>query len=922
MSQTSDCGCCSGVAVDTPAPKFNRPGLKSIAYRVGTYQDFKPTVLARLSGTDFPALAGLSTRHDSDYSIAICDAFAVMADVLTFYQERVANEAYLRTATERRSVLDLSRLIGYQLAPGLAAQTALAFTLQEAPGQASQAAQPVTVPIGTRVQSVPDPGQTPQTFETTAVITARVEWNAIPVQRSEPVRDWAGRVELHLAGTGTQLQPGDAVLFVGAEDDPQSGRWEVRRVGQVEADAVRNLTRIGWPEPLSVNWSGNPNFGVRVYALRQRASLFGSTAPQPQLIFNSNNPDSNGLTDGTPTGTPGANWKNFTIPSGTAQIDLDAVYPKIAAGGWVMLTDGTQQHLYRVVTASQLARADYAMSAKVTRIKTDRSDDLTTFDLRITTVLVQSEELIPAGRPLPTPLMGGTVALDRADAALAPAQLIAVSGKRQRVAIGVDTSSVSFPGLPSRNTVPGELFVLTAPPELLGAGTPQVIPPEDLDPMNAKPLSGTLRWHVQDSAGNTLRIEAAAGAMVLRPALADDLAVSEVCTIATGDLAVTADTDRTRLVLQSALTNCYDRSTAVLNANVAPASHGESVGELAGNGDAAQPNQRFRIKQPPLTYVASSNTPEGRAATLQVRVNDLLWNGVPTLYDRGPRDRVYTLRQDDSGNTTILFGDGDQGARLPSGQNNVRLSYRRGIGAGANLRAGQLTNLLTRPLGVQGVTNPDRASGGQDPETLADARKSAPIRVLTLGRAVSAQDYADFARTFAGIAKAEAVWIAYGRARGIHLTVAGPQGAEIAAKGIDDLSKALRRFGDALLPLTVQSRAAATFVIKANMRIAADADGDKVLPAIEAALRDSYSFDRRGFGQPVTIDEAYAVIAAVPGVVSADIPSLYRSDSGALAPQPAARLLAKQPAVNPDGSVTPAELLTLDPGPIEFGVVP
>jgi predicted phage baseplate assembly protein len=223
---------------------------------------------------------------------------------------------------------------------------------------------------------------------------------------------------------------------------------------------------------------------------------------------------------------------------------------------------------------------------------------------------------------------------------------------------------------------------------------------------------------------------------------------------------------------------------------------------------------------------------------------------------------------------------------------------------------------------VQGVTNPDCASGGQDPETLADARNSAPIRVLTLGRAVSAQDYADFARTFAGIAKAEAVWIAYGRARGIHLTVAGPQGAPIAANGIDDLSKALRRFGDALLPLTVQSFAKATFVLKANMRIAADADGDKVLPAIEAALRDSYGFDARGFGQPVTIDEAYAVIAAVPGVVSADIPSLYRSDTGPLAPQPAPRLLAAQPAVKPDGSVTPAELLTLDPGPIEFGVVP
>jgi len=189
-------------------------------------------------------------------------------------------------------------------------------------------------------------------------------------------------------------------------------------------------------------------------------------------------------------------------------------------------------------------------------------------------------------------------------------------------------------------------------------------------------------------------------------------------------------------------------------------------------------------------------------------------------------------------------------------------------------------------------------------------------------RSVSAQDYANFSRTFAGIAKAEAVWIAYGRARGIHLTVAGPQAAAISSTAVDDLTKALRRFGDALLPLTVQSFAAATFVIKANVRIAADADNEKVLAAIEAALRATYGFEARSFGQPVTIDEAYAVIAGVAGVVSADIPALYRTDTGPVAPQPAPRLLAAQPAVNADGSVSPAELLTLDPCPLELGVIP
>ena len=53
----------------------------------------------------YPALRALTTRDNSDPTIAVLDAFAVMGDVLTFYQERIANEGYLRTATERRSIL-------------------------------------------------------------------------------------------------------------------------------------------------------------------------------------------------------------------------------------------------------------------------------------------------------------------------------------------------------------------------------------------------------------------------------------------------------------------------------------------------------------------------------------------------------------------------------------------------------------------------------------------------------------------------------------------------------------------------------------------------------------------------------------------------------------------------------------------------
>ena len=96
IEQANDCGCCAG-ADRLPGERFSAPGLPAIDYRLGKHCDFKASLLARLSSSDYPALSTLRTRADDDFSIAYCDAAALMLDVLSFYQERIANEAYLRT---------------------------------------------------------------------------------------------------------------------------------------------------------------------------------------------------------------------------------------------------------------------------------------------------------------------------------------------------------------------------------------------------------------------------------------------------------------------------------------------------------------------------------------------------------------------------------------------------------------------------------------------------------------------------------------------------------------------------------------------------------------------------------------------------------------------------------------------------------
>src|SRR5205823_3432964 len=85
------------------------------------------------------------------------------------YQERILNEGYLRTATELRSVVELGRLTGYEPRPGVAASVRLAFSVQDGfDGD---------IPAGTKVQSMPRPGKTAATFETSETIEGRSEWN-------------------------------------------------------------------------------------------------------------------------------------------------------------------------------------------------------------------------------------------------------------------------------------------------------------------------------------------------------------------------------------------------------------------------------------------------------------------------------------------------------------------------------------------------------------------------------------------------------------------------------------------------------------------------------------------------------------------------------------------------------------------------
>lgn len=91
---------------------------------------------------NWPAWTG---RNEADMGVMLVELFAYMGDVMSYYGDRIANEAFINTATQRQSVLNLAALLGY-IPAGRTPATAT-ITFSNSSGSA------VIVPAGTQVMT-------------------------------------------------------------------------------------------------------------------------------------------------------------------------------------------------------------------------------------------------------------------------------------------------------------------------------------------------------------------------------------------------------------------------------------------------------------------------------------------------------------------------------------------------------------------------------------------------------------------------------------------------------------------------------------------------------------------------------------------------------------------------------------------------
>jgi hypothetical protein len=563
---------------------------------------------------------------------------------------------------------------------------------------------------------------------------------------------------------------------------------------------------------------------VRVYAARVKAALFASTfagkpklTQRPPLTEEGQPPERLSETETTTTFAPPsiANaWTGLVSASGRpSAVALDATYDQIKAGGWAAI--------YRPVVGSHDTVQDHKLTIhQVAEVQTASMNTETGFTAKVTLLTLNPPWLSDLNSD------GLEISLN------SPTVL-------RGTVVYAQTEQLDLAEEPLDRDVSGKTIELDGLFDGLESG----------------------RWIIV--SGERTNIPGATG-----------VTSSELVMIAAIEQGKEnpSDAAHTTLVLANDLAYHYNSANVTVYGNVVKATHGQTVGEILGNGDASQAFEAFALHQSPLTYIPAP-TPAGAASTLIVTVNDVKWHEADNLIMVGPTDRGYITKTNNAGQTSVIFGNGEHGARTPTGNANVKAVYRYGIGAAGNVGAGQISQLATHPLGPKSVTNPLPASGGADPDSRDQGRRNMPVAVMALDRLVSVQDYADLARTFAGIGKASAARLSDGRRQVVNITVAGVEDASIDPSSdlYRNLVLALRQFGDPYQPILVCVCKVKLLVICAGVKVLADYQWESVEPNVRAALLETFSFDARALGQTAFLSEAVSTLQGVEGVAYANV---------------------------------------------------
>jgi hypothetical protein len=311
-----------------------------------------------------------------------------------------------------------------------------------------------------------------------------------------------------------------------------------------------------------------------------------------------------------------------------------------------------------------------------------------------------------------------------------------------------------------------------------------------------------------------------------------------------------------------------------------PVRHSKTVSSELLGSSTGEPNQRFALAQSPVvidTLVVTVDEGAGpvtwsRQASLAYHVSD---TGLVELSTETSRD--YTVLTDETGASSVVFGDGEFGRRPPVGVSNIRASYSVGGGASGNAAANMITTIRTAIPGLAGVTNPQPASGGTDAESVDRAARFGPLAFRSGDRAVTLRDYTALTLQAGGVAKVKARSTGWNR---VDLYVA-PAGDSYSPP-LPELRQRLVQFFEnrrmvgtsvrILEPTPVPVDIAVDVICEHNFNV------DAVQARVTAAVHKLLAFANVDFGRPLYLSKVYEAVEAIDGVLAATVVRFRRQD--------------------------------------------
>ena len=227
--------------------------------------------------------ADLST---ASFERMMVEAIAHHADFLSYYQDRVANEAFIDTATQRHSLRHHGALLGYPLFDGRSAETVMSFDVTNAG----------VLPQGLALDLEGAPGEAALVYTTSEPVRVDPRYNAgaiIPAAwPGAAAADLPeGAADILLWQHGHDLTPGQRICFVQgalaqivtltAVEELSLPGW-VADPSDPATNAQADVTRIAWSEPTSAAlapWATAEPFTIRgnlgdaVHGSPRRATL-------------------------------------------------------------------------------------------------------------------------------------------------------------------------------------------------------------------------------------------------------------------------------------------------------------------------------------------------------------------------------------------------------------------------------------------------------------------------------------------------------------------------------------------------------------------------------------------------------------------------------------------------------------------------